>query len=128
LYARVYPAAIAHNLAQLRATLTVRRAPRIWVTVKADAYGHGIERVLPGLLGANRLAVLHLGEAENCRTAGWRGPVLVYGGLFAAAEARQLDQPGLHLGISHHAQLDWVVQAGPVPCPPTVWLRFAGDL
>lgn len=79
LYARVDPAAIAHNLAQLRATFTGQTAPRIWATVKADAYGHGIERVLPGLLGADGLAVLHLGEAESCRTAGWRGPVLVYG-------------------------------------------------
>ena len=126
LYAQVYPGAIAHNLAQLRATLTGRMAPRIWATVKADAYGHGIERVLPGLLGADGLAVLHLGEAEICRTAGWRGPVLVYGGLFAAAEARRLDQPGSHLVIAHHAQLDWLAQAGPAPYPPTVWLRFAG--
>jgi alanine racemase len=128
LYARVYPAAIAHNLAQLRATLTGQAAPRIWATVKADAYGHGIERVLPGLLGADGLAVLHLDEAEICRSAGWRGPVMVYGGLFAAAETRRLDQPGLHLVISHHAQLDWLAQAGPGSYPPTVWLRFAGDM
>jgi len=128
LYAHVYPAAIAHNLAQLRATLTGQAAPRIWATVKTNAYGHGIERVLPGLLGADGLAVLHLDEAEICRTAGWRGPVLVYGRLFAAAEMRCLDQPGLHLVITHRAQLDWLAQAGPVHYPPTVWLLFAGDI
>ena len=74
LYARVYPGAIAHNLAQLRTKLSGWTAPHIWATVKADAYGHGIERVLPGLLGADGLAVLYLREAEICRAAGWRGP------------------------------------------------------
>ena len=38
-YTHVYPNAIAHNLAQLRATFIDRIAPCIWATVKADAYG-----------------------------------------------------------------------------------------
>lgn len=84
--------------------------------------------MLPGLLGADGLAVLHLDEAEICRAAGWRGPVLVYGRSFAAAEMRCLDQPGLHLVVTHRNQLDWLAQAGPVPYPPTVWLLFAGDI
>ena len=49
-------------LAQARA-----RAPdaRVWAVVKANAYGHGIERVYEGLRGADGFALLDLAEAER---------------------------------------------------------------
>lgn len=128
LHARIDPGAVAHNLARLRAALPAgATAPRLWATVKADAYGHGVARILPALRGADGLAVLHLNEARACRHMGWEGPILVYGGLYSPADALLVDIPGLHLVITHTAQLEWLAQA-PLTQRPAIWLRFAGDI
>lgn len=128
LHARIDAGAVAHNLARLRAALPKGAgAPRVWATVKADAYGHGVARVLPALQEADGLAVLHLNEARDCRRMGWQGPILVYGGLYSPADALLLDTPGLHLVITHAAQLEWLAHAPPAH-RPAIWLRFAGDI
>lgn len=124
--AHIDSSAVAHNLAQIRKRLGTSRA-RIWATVKADAYGHGIARVLPGLADADGLAVRDLPEAQACRAAGWRGPILVYGGLHRPDEVALLGASDLHLVISHAAQLAWLQDAAPSAQPPSVWLRYAGD-
>ncbi len=128
--ARVDTAAIAHNLDQVRRRISgaTETRPRIWATVKADAYGHGIRHVVPALAGVDGLSVMYLADVQPCRDAGWQGPILVLGGVQDEAEAAHLDQPGLHLVVSHPTQLDWLQQR-PVHCPaPWVWLRYIGDL
>ena len=83
--ATIHPEALRHNLARVRAA-----APdaRVWGVVKANAYGHGIERVFEGLRGADGFALLDLQEAERVRALGWRGPILLLEGVF---EARDLE-------------------------------------
>jgi alanine racemase len=54
-------------------------------SVKANAYGHGIERVFEGLRGADGFALLDLEEAQRVRDLGWRGPVLLLEGAFEVA-------------------------------------------
>jgi alanine racemase len=85
LQATVHTAALRHNLARVR-----EAAPdaQVWAVVKANAYGHGIERVFDGLRGADGFALLDLSEAERVRALGWRGPVLLLEGAF---EARDLE-------------------------------------
>ena len=48
--ALVHTPALAHNMARAR-----QAAPdaRVWAVVKANAYGHGIERAFAGLRGAD---------------------------------------------------------------------------
>ena len=62
--ALVHADALAHNLAAARS-----RAPdaRVWAVVKANAYGHGIERVFDALRAADGFALLDLSEAERVR-------------------------------------------------------------
>ena len=81
----VHTDALRHNLARMRAA-----APdaRVWAVVKANAYGHGIERVFEGLRGADGFALLDLDEAQRIRSLGWRGPVLLLEGVF---EMRDLE-------------------------------------
>ena len=81
----VHTDALRHNLARMRAA-----APdaRVWAVVKANAYGHGIERVFEGLRAADGFALLDLDEAQRLRSLGWRGPVLLLEGVF---EARDLE-------------------------------------
>ncbi len=83
--ATIYPAALHHNLNRNRAA-----APeaKVWAVVKANAYGHGIERVFDGLRSADGFALLDLDEAQRVRALGWRGPVLLLEGVF---EPRDLE-------------------------------------
>ena len=83
--ATIHTDSLRHNLARVRAA-----APdaRVWAIVKANAYGHGIERVFEGLRGADGFALLDLDEAQRVRTLGWRGPILLLEGVF---ELRDLE-------------------------------------
>ncbi len=83
--ATIHTAALQHNLSRAR-----RAAPeaKVWAVVKANAYGHGIERVYAGLSGADGFALLDLDEAQRVRALGWRGPVLLLEGVF---EMRDLE-------------------------------------
>ena len=83
--ALIHVAALQQNLSSLRAA-----APdaRVWAVVKANAYGHGIERVFDALRAADGFAVLDVSEAERLRALGWRGPVLLLEGVF---EPRDLE-------------------------------------
>ena len=83
--ATIHTEALRHNLGRAR-----RAAPdsRVWAVVKANAYGHGIERAYEGLRGADGFALLDLAEAERVRALGWRGPVLLLEGVF---EPRDLE-------------------------------------
>lgn len=59
----------------------VRRSAEIMGVVKADSYGHGVERVVPVLLasGVSRLAVSMLDEAIQLRSRGIEVPILILG-------------------------------------------------
>ena len=112
--------ALAHNLARARAA-----APdaKVWAVVKADAYGHGIERAYEGLRGADGFALLDFSEAERVRKLGWRGPILMLEGCF---EPRDLEACArLHLWhmVHHEAQIDWLA-AAKLAQPQRVFLKL----
>jgi len=83
--ATIHPAALQHNLNRAR-----HSAPeaKVWAVVKANAYGHGIERVFAALRSADGFALLDLEEAARVRKLGWRGPILLLEGVF---ESRDLE-------------------------------------
>ena len=60
-----------------------RRVPKVIAVVKANAYGHGAERVALALeaAGADLLACADIEEAVVLRRAGVRVPILVFGAL-----------------------------------------------
>ncbi|MGE0329292.1 MAG: alanine racemase [Ramlibacter sp.] len=83
--ATIHTEALRNNLARVRAAVP---DARVWGVVKANAYGHGIERVFEGLRGADGFALLDLDEAQRVRELGWRGPILLLEGVF---EPRDLE-------------------------------------
>ncbi len=83
--ATIHSQALRHNLARVRHATP---DARVWAVVKANAYGHGIERVFDGLRGADGFALLDLNEAQRVRGLGWRGPILLLEGVF---EQRDLE-------------------------------------
>ena len=81
--AEVDLAAIAANLGRAR-----RYAPstEVLAVVKANAYGHGLERVLPALVAADGLALIELDAALALRATGYARPILLLEGFFDAGE------------------------------------------
>ena len=103
--ALVHTAALAHNLARARAAAPDARA---WAVVKADAYGHGIERAFPGLRGADGFALLDLAEAERLRALDWRGPILLLEGCFEPRDLELCSRLNLWHVVHCTAQIDWL--------------------
>ena len=105
LQAVVHPAALRHNLARVR-----QAAPgaRVWAVVKANAYGHGIERVFDALRGADGFALLELDEAERLRALGWRGPILLLEGVFEPRDLETCSRLNLWHAVHCDEQIDWL--------------------
>ena len=103
--ALVHPAALAHNLGVAR-----RHAggARVWAVVKANAYGHGIERAFDGLKAADGFALLDLAEAERVRACGWRGPVLLLEGCFEPRDLELCSRLNLWHVVHCSEQIDWL--------------------
>jgi alanine racemase len=103
--ALIHTDALAHNLARARAA-----APdaKVWAVVKANAYGHGIERAFEGLRGADGFALLDLAEAERIRALSWRGPVLLLEGCFEARDLESCSRLNLWHVVHRDAQIDWL--------------------
>ena len=101
--ATIHTPALRHNLAQVR-----QSAPdaRIWAVVKANAYGHGIERVFEAFSGADGFALLDLDEAQRVRTLGWRGPILLLEGVFEQRDLELCSRLNLWHTVHCEAQID----------------------
>jgi alanine racemase len=101
--ATVHTDALRHNLARARAA-----APdaRVWAVVKANAYGHGIERAFDGLRGADGFALLDLAEAERVRRLGWRGPILLLEGVFEPRDLELCSRLNLWHAVHCDEQID----------------------
>lgn len=103
--ALVHVDALAHNLARARAAAG---DARVFAVVKANAYGHGIERAFPGLRGADGFALLDLAEAERLRALDWRGPILLLEGVFEARDLELCSRLDLWHVVHDEAQIDWL--------------------
>jgi alanine racemase len=118
--ALIHTAALVHNLSRARSA-----APdaRVWAVVKANAYGHGIERVYAGLRGADGFALLDLDEAERLRALGWRGPILLLEGCFEPRDLELCSRLGMWHVVHHEAQIDWLA-AHKTQTPHRVFLKM----
>ena len=118
--ATIHTAALSHNLARVRAA-----APdaRVWAIVKANAYGHGIERVFDALRSADGFALLDLAEAQRLRALDWRGPILLLEGCFDARDLELCSRLGLWHTIHCNEQIDRLA-AHKTQLPHRVFLKM----
>ena len=105
IHATIHTSALRHNLQRLRAAAP---GARLWAIVKANAYGHGIERAYEGLRGADGFALLDLAEAERVRQLGWRGPILLLEGVFEPRDLELCSRLGLWHTVHCDEQIDWL--------------------
>ena len=116
----VHPSALAHNLARARRAAA---GARVFAVVKANAYGHGIERVFDALRGADGFALLDLAEAERVRALGWRGPVLLLEGVFEPRDLELCSRLQLWHVVHCSEQIDWLA-AHKTQQPQRVFLKL----
>ena len=118
--ATVHPEALEHNLNQARV-----RAPdaRVWVVVKANAYGHGIERVFPALRSADGFAMIDLAEAQRVRALDWRGPLLLLEGVFEPRDLELCSRLNIWHAVHCTEQIDWLA-AHKTHVPHRVFLKL----
>ncbi len=103
--ALIHTSALAHNLTRARVSVP---DTKVWAVVKANAYGHGIERAYDGLRGADGFALLDLNEAERIRALGWRGPILLLEGAFELRDLELCSRLDLWHVVHCTDQIDWL--------------------
>jgi alanine racemase len=118
--ATIHAAALGHNLALARQSAPDAKA---WAIVKANAYGHGIERAFDGLKSADGFALLDLDEARRLRALDWRGPILLLEGCFDARDLELCSRLGLWHVVHCNEQLDMLAAHKTVQ-PHRVFLKM----
>ncbi|MBI5784885.1 MAG: alanine racemase [Rhodocyclales bacterium] len=120
--ARFDPAALRHNHAVARSHAG---NARLWSVVKANAYGHGLERTVAALADvADGFALIELEAAIALRAAGLRQPILLLEGCYSAEELPSFAENHLTPVFHSLAQVDaFCALALPVRLPVYIKLN-----
>jgi alanine racemase len=120
--ATIHLGALRHNLAHVR---TLAGSAKVMAVVKADAYGHGLERVARALDDeAEAFAVAAIGDGLRLRAAGHRQRIVVLSGPDTASDIAEMQRLRLEALIHHDAQLPWLAKADPSRGPLRVWIKI----
>jgi alanine racemase len=108
LVATIDISALRHNL-----RIAKSHAPdaKIWAVVKANAYGHGLERGIRGFAEADGLALIEPENALRLRELGWQKPILLLEGIFDAADLETVVRAKLDFAVHCSEQIAWLEQA-----------------
>lgn len=114
------PAAVKHNLAHLIDELDGDHSPEICAVLKADAYGHGIEHVLPLVVeaGVRTVGIASNVEARRVRELGFTGRIIR---VRAAAPAEVA-------GAVRHGVEEWVGGFAQAQMVAEIALQFGGEI
>ncbi|MBV8625709.1 MAG: alanine racemase [Herbaspirillum sp.] len=97
--------ALQHNLSVARAHAPKARA---WAVVKANGYGHGLERVMRGFAAADGLALIEPDYAVRLRELGWTKPILLLEGFFEADDLSVLARHDIQFAVHCEEQIAWL--------------------
>jgi alanine racemase len=107
--ATISAAALAHNYAVARRAAS---GAKVLAVVKANAYGHGVERVARALPDADGFGTVELDSALAIRARGFAGPVLLLEGFFEPAELEAIAGASLATVVHHEDQLRMLEERG----------------
>ncbi|WP_034302581.1 alanine racemase, partial [Herbaspirillum sp. RV1423] len=101
--------ALQHNLAIAKSHAPHAKA---WAVVKAQAYGHGLERAIRAFADADGLALVEVDYAVRLRELGWTKPILLLEGFFDADDIPVLAQHQLQFAVHCDAQIQILESVG----------------
>ncbi len=118
--AAISAGALAQNL-----TIARRHAgtASVWAVLKANAYGHGLERAAGALGAADGFAVLDFDEAARLRALGVHKPILLLEGFFKPADVPMLRRHALTPVIHNAEQLEMLAPRCRLGEPIDVYLK-----
>jgi alanine racemase len=102
LRATIHLDSMQHNLARARACA---QGAKLWAVVKANAYGHGIERGMRGFAAADGLALIETENALRLRELGWTKPILLLEGFFDASDIPLLAEHNINSAVHSIEQI-----------------------
>ena len=103
----IHQDALLHNLNVARQFMP---QSKVFTVVKANAYGHGIERVYDAFKSADGFALLDIDEAKRLRTSGWTGPILLLEGIFSTDDLLDCEKYQLSFSLHNEDQVNWLEQ------------------
>ncbi|THB84681.1 alanine racemase [Pantoea allii] len=112
--------ALRHNLTVVRQAAS---ASRVWSVVKANAYGHGIERVREALSATDGFALLNIEEAILLREQGWKKPILLLEGFFQPEDLQLIDRYRLTTSVHSNWQIKALASAT-LSAPVDIYLKM----
>jgi alanine racemase len=118
--ATIHLAALRDNLRRAR-----ELAPRskIMAVVKADGYGHGLERVAHALQGADAFGVASIADGQRLRATGLAHRVVVLSGIDEPADIAEMRRLRLESVVHCAEQID-MLEAEREPNLPRLWLKI----
>jgi alanine racemase len=118
--ATIHLGASRRNLARVRERAA---GAKVMAVVKADGYGHGLERVARALDTADAFGVAALGDGLRLRAAGIAKRIVVLSGPDEAADLAEFRRLQLDAVIHHESQLAWL-EADVDKRPLHTWLKI----
>ena len=117
--AKISAGALAHNFLVAKA---YAGGAKLWAVIKANAYGHGIERAARALEAADGFAVLDFQEAARLRVAGVGKPILMLEGIFKPADIALLGKYRL-TPVIHNAEQVEMLRLAELPAELDLYLK-----
>ncbi|HXS72487.1 MAG TPA: alanine racemase [Rhodanobacteraceae bacterium] len=118
--ATIHLDALRANLARIRA---LAGNAKVMAVVKADAYGHGLERCARALTDADAFGVASIADGLRLRAAGHRNRIVVLSGPDAASDLAEMRRLNLEAVIHHDSQLEMLAAERGAPAL-RVWLKL----
>jgi alanine racemase len=118
--ATIHLGALRRNLARVR---ELAGSARVMAVVKADGYGHGLERVSRALHGGDAFGVAAIGDGLRLRAAGIDGRVVVLSGPDEPGDLAEFRRLKLEAVIHHESQVEWLERDADLR-PLRVWLKI----
>ncbi|MYM76193.1 alanine racemase [Duganella sp. FT134W] len=108
--ATIHVDSMKQNLALAKARTPGAKA---WGVLKANGYGHGLERAMRGFAAADGLALIEFDNAVKLRELGWTKPILLLEGFFGPEDLLTMADHDLQAAVHCDAQLAWLEAAAP---------------
>ncbi|HJU27370.1 MAG TPA: alanine racemase [Rhodanobacteraceae bacterium] len=118
--ATIHLDALRANLARIR---TLCGNAKVMAVVKADAYGHGLERCARALHDADAFGVASIADGLRLRAAGHRNRIVVLSGPDAPSDLAEMRRLDLEAVIHHESQLA-MLEADRATPGLRVWLKL----
>ena len=118
--ATIHLDALRDNLARVR---EIAEGAKVMAVVKADAYGHGLERCARAFAGADAFGVASIADGLRLRAAGHRQRIVVLSGPDAPSDLAEMRRLQLEAVVHHESQLA-MLEDERVGEPLKVWLKL----